>query len=100
MAQFLLKNNFFEFNNDVFRQISGTEISTKFALSYAYIFMDQIETEILRTQNHQPMVWFRYIDDMFLFGLMGKKNLNHSSYKFKSAGCEFKSTSYDLKSTS
>ena len=26
--------------------------------------MDQIETEFLRTQTHQPMVWFRYIDDM------------------------------------
>ena len=85
MAQFLLKNNFFEINNDVFRQIAGTAISKTFALPYAYIFMDQIETEILRTQNHQPMVWFRYMDDMFLFGLIGKKNLNHSSYKFKSS---------------
>ena len=73
MAQFLLKNNFFEFDNDIFRQISGTAISTKFALPYGYIFMDQIKTEILRTQNHQLMAWFTYIDNMFLFGLMGKK---------------------------
>ena len=74
MAQFVLKNNFFEFNNDVFQQISGTAIGTKFALPYVCIFMDQIETNFLRTRSHQPMVWFRYIDDIFLFGLMLKKN--------------------------
>ena len=56
MAQFVLKNNFFEFNNDVFRQISGTATGTKFALPYACIFMDQTETKFLRTQSHQPMV--------------------------------------------
>ena len=31
MVQFVLKNNFFEFNNDVFQQLSGTAIRTKFA---------------------------------------------------------------------
>ena len=64
MAQFVLKNNFFEFNNDVFQQISSTAIGTKFALPYACIFMDQIETKFLRNQSHQPMIWFRYIDDI------------------------------------
>ena len=49
MAQFVLKNNFFEFNNDAFQQISGTATGTKFAPPYAYIFMDQIETKFLRT---------------------------------------------------
>ena len=72
MAQFVLKNNFFEFNNDVFQQISVTPIGTKFAPPY---FVDQIETKFLRTQSHQPMIWFKYIDDIFLFGLMEKKNL-------------------------
>ena len=75
MAQFVLKNKFFKFNNNVFQQISGTGIGTKFAPPYACIFMGQIENKFLRTQSHQPMVWFRYIDDIFLFGLMEKKNL-------------------------
>ena len=51
MAQFVLNNNFFEFNNDIFQQISGRTIGTKF------IFMDQIETKFLRIQNHKTMVW-------------------------------------------
>ena len=42
MAQFVLKNNFSEFSN-VFQQISGTAIGTKFAPPYTNIFMDQIE---------------------------------------------------------
>ena len=49
MAQFVLKNNFFEFNNDAFQQISGTATGTKCAPPYACIFMDQIETKFLRT---------------------------------------------------
>ena len=32
MAEFVLSNNFFEFNSDTFQQISGTAIGTKFAL--------------------------------------------------------------------
>ena len=41
--------------------------------------MDQIETKFLTTQSHQPMIWFKYIDDIFLFGLIGKKNLKSLS---------------------
>ena len=32
MAEFVLKNNLFEFNDKVFQQISGTAIGTNFAL--------------------------------------------------------------------
>ena len=37
MAEFVLSNNFFEFNSDTFQQISGTAIGTKFAPPYACI---------------------------------------------------------------
>ena len=59
-AQFVLKNNFFEFNNDIFAQISGTAVGKRFAPPYACIFMDQIETKFFGTQSHQPMIWFRF----------------------------------------
>ena len=67
MAEFVLKNNYFEFNGQVKRQISGTAIGTKFAPTYACIFMDEIETKFLETQEFQPIVWFRYIDNVFFF---------------------------------
>ena len=39
MAEFVLKNNF-EFDTNVYQQISGTAIGTKFSPPYACIFMD------------------------------------------------------------
>ena len=76
MAEFVLKNNYFEFNGDVKHQISGTAIGTKFAPPYACIFMDQVETEFLQTQQCKPLVWFRYIDDIFFIWTHGKEKLN------------------------
>ena len=40
MAEFVLKNNYFEFDSNVKHQISGTAIGTKFAPPYACIYMD------------------------------------------------------------
>ena len=57
--------NYFEFNRDVKKQISETAIGTKFAPTYACIFMDETETRFLQFQSLQPLVWFRYINDIF-----------------------------------
>ena len=45
MAEFVSKNNFFEFDTIVYQQISGTAIGAKFAPPYACIFTDQLETK-------------------------------------------------------
>ena len=66
MADFVLKNNYFEFNGQINQQISGTAIGTKFGPPYAYLFMDKIETAFLETQELQPL-WFRYTDDIFFY---------------------------------
>ena len=66
MADFVLKNNYFELNKQIKQQISGTAIGTKLAPPYACLFMDKIETAFLETQELQPLVWFRYINDIFL----------------------------------
>ena len=51
MAEFVVKNNFFEINSKFCKQISGTVIGTKFALPYAYIFMEYIERKFLKPQQ-------------------------------------------------
>ena len=68
MAEFVLKNNLFRFNNKVFQQISGTAIGTKFAPPYACIYMDRVEQDFLETQELQPLLW------LFSFGLMERNN--------------------------
>ena len=75
MAEFVLKNNHFQFNGKVKQQIAGTTIGTKFAPTYAYVFMDQVETDFLRVQENIRLLWFCYIDDVFLYRLMEKMSL-------------------------
>ena len=59
MAEFVLKKNLFEFNRKVKEQISGAVIATKFAPTYACIFMDRMENDFLDTQENAPLV--RYL---------------------------------------
>ena len=56
MADFVLKNSLFEVDSKFYKQISGRTIGTKFASPYAYIFMDHIEKEFLKTQYKK--LWF------------------------------------------
>ena len=49
IAEFVLKNNIFEFNGMVKQQIAGTTIVTKFAPPYSSIYMNEVETEFLKT---------------------------------------------------
>ena len=37
--------------------------------------MDKLETNFLKTQTLQPLVWFRYIDDVFFLWTRGEENL-------------------------
>ena len=67
MAEFVLKNNYFEFNGQVKQQMSGTAIDTKFAPAYTYIFTDDVESKFLETQSLQPLISFRYIDVFFIW---------------------------------
>ena len=56
MAEFVLQNNYFEFNEKVCRQVSGTAIGTTFVPPYACIFMYEMETSFLKTQQLQPFI--------------------------------------------
>ena len=75
MAEFVLKNNLFEFNNKVFQQISGTAIGTNFVPPYACIYMDRVKQDFLKTQELQALLWLRFIDDIFFIWTHGKEEL-------------------------
>ena len=59
-------------------QLSGTAIGTKFAPIYACIYMDKFENKYLSLQSGKPVVWQRYIDDIFFVWTHVEKEL----YKF------------------
>ena len=75
MAEFVLKNSYFEFSNKIKQQISGTAIGTKLAPPYARIFMSDLETKFLDSQHLLALVWLRYIDDIFFIWAHGEESL-------------------------
>ena len=72
----ILKFNFFKFGNNFFIQRSGTAMGTKMAPSYANLFMGYLEKDLLMNCLHKPLVWYRYIDDIFLIWTHGQEKLD------------------------
>ena len=91
LARIVLKNNCFEFNGEFYQQRQGTAIGTKFAPSYAILFMAALEQKLLSDAQYKPWIWWRYIDDIFLIWRHGEDRLRefidalnqaHHSIKF------------------
>ena len=92
MAEFVLKNNYFEFDRSVYQQVLGTAIGTKFAPPYACIFMDRLENEFLDTQILKTLVWLRYIDDIFFIWMHSEEELKKFMGEFNSFDTNIKFT--------
>ena len=75
MAEFVLKNNYFEFNGKVEKQLLGKAIGTKLASTYASSFMDKPESDFLKPQELIPFLWCCYIDDVFFIWTDGEEKL-------------------------
>ena len=53
----------------------GTAIGPKFAPRYASIFMDKLESDLLKSPGPIPLLWYRYIDDVFFIWTHGEEKL-------------------------
>ena len=58
--------NYFEFATFIFQQIHGTAMGAAFSPTVANIFMSIILQNFLKTQQNQPLLLVRYIDDIFM----------------------------------
>ena len=69
LAHFVLTNNYFIFGKETYwLQISGTAMGTPFAVTFACIYIGQLEKQlfkILQHNNRLPIYYRRYIDDIF-----------------------------------
>ena len=61
----VLKHNYFQFHDSMYHQIQGTAMGTKMAPAYANLFMAEIEEALLAGYPEKPMLWKRYIDDIY-----------------------------------
>ena len=75
LTKLVLKNNFFEFNGEFCQQVRGTAIGTKCAPSYAILFLAALEQKLLDHHVEKPLLWWRYIDDVFLVWTHGEEKL-------------------------
>ena len=93
LASLVLENIYFEFNDRFYRQKMGTAIGTKFAPAYANLFMTRLEKRLLEASPYKPLIWMRFIDDVFFIWMHGEEKLesfinylnsSHATNKFTS----------------
>ena len=72
----VLEENSFQFNGKNYLQTHGTAMGTKMAVAFANIFMGRVETEIISQSAIKPLVWKRYIDDIYILPLEHKQRTN------------------------
>ena len=91
MLKYVLTLNNFRFNGENYLQIGGTAMGTKCAPSYANCFMGDWEEKYVYTYHLQPLIWKRFIDDIFMIWTHGEEELqnflrhlnnSHESIKF------------------
>ena len=75
LADFILKNNYFEFENNICRQKLGTTIGTKFFPSFANLFIYKLESKMVKEYHLDPFIWWRFLDNVFMIWLHEKENL-------------------------
>lgn len=65
LLHLVLTCNNFQFNGTNYLQVGGTAMGTRVAPSLANAFMDDFEHKYVYTYPTQPILWKRYIDDVF-----------------------------------
>ena len=75
LAEVVLKNNIFKFDEKALIQKRRTAIGIKFAPPYSVVFMAKLEKEILRKAEFNLYLWWRHIHDIFFLWVHGEEKL-------------------------
>ena len=92
LTKFILEHNYFRFNQDMFLQIKETAKGTKMAPQYANLFMADLEEKILDKFPNKPIIYLRYIDDIFLIWTHEEESLKQFYSAFNSENPSIKLT--------
>ena len=71
----VLTKNAFQFDGQIYQQTLGISMGTRAAPSIANIFMDDFETKLLTNYHLKPIIWKRFIDDIFMVWTHGPNKL-------------------------
>ena len=85
ILEFILDRNSFEFNGEQYRQRNGLAMGNQLAPPLAILFMSSLEVKVLDSCDCKPLLYKRYIDDIFVISVMVVKHLiplfNFSTHK-------------------
>nr|XP_048707030.1 dnaJ homolog subfamily C member 15 isoform X1 [Caretta caretta]XP_048707040.1 dnaJ homolog subfamily C member 15 isoform X1 [Caretta caretta]XP_048707048.1 dnaJ homolog subfamily C member 15 isoform X1 [Caretta caretta]XP_048707056.1 dnaJ homolog subfamily C member 15 isoform X1 [Caretta caretta]XP_048707066.1 dnaJ homolog subfamily C member 15 isoform X1 [Caretta caretta]XP_048707074.1 dnaJ homolog subfamily C member 15 isoform X1 [Caretta caretta] len=82
LHDFVLTHNYFTLGDNVYLQISGIAMGTRMAPEYANIFMADLEQRFLSSRPLMPLLYLRYIDDIFIIWTHGKEALEEFQHDF------------------
>ena len=66
LLYFTLSNNYFVYNNCVYKQIHGCAMGSPVSPIVANLCMEVIEDLVTSTSSVPPRVWKQYVDDSFV----------------------------------
>ena len=76
LMEFVLTKNNFQFNGDNYQQISGVSMGSKMSPNFAINYLGNFEDDYVYMYHTQPLIWVRYIDDIFLIWIGTKFSLD------------------------
>jgi hypothetical protein len=93
LLELVLKRNNFQFNGQNYIQTGGTAMGTKVAVGYANNTMGDFESKHVYTYHTQPIVYYRFIDDIFIIWTQGREALDSFIDHLNSRSATIKFTS-------
>ncbi|CAM4987568.1 unnamed protein product, partial [Rotaria socialis] len=60
-----IKDSTFRFHNKIYKQIDGVAMGNPLAPIIADLWMQKMEEKLNRFSTKKPMIWLRYVDDIF-----------------------------------
>ena len=72
LAEIVLNKKFLKKLRKILNRPVDPHIETRIVPPYAILFITDLEEKILNIFVGKHMIWWRYIDDIFLFGNMEK----------------------------
>ncbi|XP_074804365.1 uncharacterized protein LOC141984839 [Natator depressus] len=82
LCDFVLTHNYFTIGDNVYLQVSGTAMGTRMVPQYANIFKADLEQCFLSSHPLMPLLYLRYIDDLFIIWTHGKEALEEFHHDF------------------
>ena len=65
LLEFSVKDAPFRFQEKIYRQINGVAMGNPLAPIIADLWMQKMETKLNRFSKNRPVIWLRYVDDVF-----------------------------------